>query len=499
MALMIPVSISNLDGVTDGEIKLFDVLRAFLPDNYYVWYDAMIKGKRPDFIVVGPDLGIIILEVKDWEIGSIIEANTEYFTLRTTGRKPANPLNQARNYIRALLDTLQEETSLKQSEGRYTGNLKFNWGYGAVFTRIARKDFLSKDYANVIDHKFLLFKDDFDHLQKSANASLLDKLRDMIPSDFRFPVLREDDVEKIRMIISREKRPNENESSMYYVAEPRVEYGAQNSSKAHREISAPVRENNVSSGKRAKSNDKQNLGNKHADEKNSRPVKDGGDNVAEQIGDTQQTNIMKQQAEIQHQMEENRTRAKGNASILKYLIIAIVILALFVILTFKIGNVVNQPDVQAQNVTRGTSIDAETKSASIKPISSEDSKKDNQSESIVVKNKDKVKPTPVVKDVLRGTKTIKGNINQAGEKIYHLPGQRFYERTKPEKNFRTEEEAMAAGFRKAKDPRIKGHINRQGEKIYHMMGQAYYQKVKAEECFFTEEEAQEAGYRKSKR
>lgn len=166
---------------------------------------------------------------------------------------------------------------------------------------------------------------------------------------------------------------------------------------------------------------------------------------------------------------------------------------------FKTGNVVNQPDVQTQNVNRGTSIDAETKSASIKPISSEDSKKDNHSESIVVKNKDKVKPTPVVQEVLRGTKTIKGNINQAGEKIYHLPGQRFYERTKPERSFRTEEEAMAAGFRKAKDPRIKGHINKQGEKIYHMIGQAYYEKAKAEEWFFTEEEAQEAGYRKSKR
>ena len=92
MALMIPESISNLDGVMAGEIRLFDILRAVLPDNYYVWYDAMIKEKRPDFIVFGPDLGIIILEVKDWEIGSLIEANTEYFTLRTTGKKPAKPL-----------------------------------------------------------------------------------------------------------------------------------------------------------------------------------------------------------------------------------------------------------------------------------------------------------------------------------------------------------------------------------------------------------------------
>jgi micrococcal nuclease len=44
-------------------------------------------------------------------------------------------------------------------------------------------------------------------------------------------------------------------------------------------------------------------------------------------------------------------------------------------------------------------------------------------------------------------KKIKGNINSKGEKIYHLPGSRDYERTKAEVWFATEEEAKAAGFR----------------------------------------------------
>lgn len=46
--------------------------------------------------------------------------------------------------------------------------------------------------------------------------------------------------------------------------------------------------------------------------------------------------------------------------------------------------------------------------------------------------------------------TIKGNITSGGkEKIYHVPGGRSYEQTKPEAMFCTEEEAIAAGFRKA--------------------------------------------------
>jgi hypothetical protein len=50
---------------------------------------------------------------------------------------------------------------------------------------------------------------------------------------------------------------------------------------------------------------------------------------------------------------------------------------------------------------------------------------------------------------------IKGNVNSRGEKIYHMPGQRDYDRTdiKPEEGdrwFCTPEEAQAAGFRAAK-------------------------------------------------
>lgn len=48
-----------------------------------------------------------------------------------------------------------------------------------------------------------------------------------------------------------------------------------------------------------------------------------------------------------------------------------------------------------------------------------------------------------------GKGLIKGNINSKGEKIYHLPGGAYYDRTDPEEWFRTEREAQEAGFRPA--------------------------------------------------
>lgn len=50
---------------------------------------------------------------------------------------------------------------------------------------------------------------------------------------------------------------------------------------------------------------------------------------------------------------------------------------------------------------------------------------------------------------------IKGNINTRGERIYHVPGQKYYEQTKisashGERWFCSEEEARAAGWRRSK-------------------------------------------------
>lgn len=54
-----------------------------------------------------------------------------------------------------------------------------------------------------------------------------------------------------------------------------------------------------------------------------------------------------------------------------------------------------------------------------------------------------------------GECVIKGNISSSGEKIYHLPGQRYYNRTvisenKGERWFCSEEEAQESGWRKSK-------------------------------------------------
>lgn len=64
----------------------------------------------------------------------------------------------------------------------------------------------------------------------------------------------------------------------------------------------------------------------------------------------------------------------------------------------------------------------------------------------------KAKPLDIASDSKSGKCLIKGNINDKGERIYHVPGGKFYDRTqvnpsKGERWFCTAAEALAAGWR----------------------------------------------------
>ena len=58
-------------------------------------------------------------------------------------------------------------------------------------------------------------------------------------------------------------------------------------------------------------------------------------------------------------------------------------------------------------------------------------------------------PAPQPQQQAQGACVIKGNIGKNG-KIYHLPGQKYYDKTNPEAIFCSEAEAQNAGFRRAK-------------------------------------------------
>jgi hypothetical protein len=141
--------------MTPGERRLAQRLESKLEDDYLCWYDVPVgpSNSHPDFIVLHPRRGLLILEVKDWKpdtIQSITKSDAAILTPKGL-KHVANPLEQARQYAHAVVDVLKRDKQLTFSSGRMEGRLMFPWAYGVVLTNISRRIFDSSGLAEVIE------------------------------------------------------------------------------------------------------------------------------------------------------------------------------------------------------------------------------------------------------------------------------------------------------------------------------------------------------------
>ena len=150
---------------TSGERRLAARFADLLEDDYLCWYDVPVgpKYRHPDFILLHPGRGLLILEVKDWRVDSIINANHDSFTVDfDAGRKiQPNPLEQARQYAHIVVRLLESDPQLINPPGvEYAGRLNFPWGYGVVLTNITRRQFDSSGLSSLLPPHLVLCKDE---------------------------------------------------------------------------------------------------------------------------------------------------------------------------------------------------------------------------------------------------------------------------------------------------------------------------------------------------
>src|SRR5512133_2073705 len=115
MATLIP-SITTCKDVTPGERRFARLLEAKLEDDYLFWYIVPIAPARllPDFIILHPQRGVLILEVKDWRLSTIDTINSHEATIFVNNSPITvkNPLEQARGYAMAVADILKNDPQL---------------------------------------------------------------------------------------------------------------------------------------------------------------------------------------------------------------------------------------------------------------------------------------------------------------------------------------------------------------------------------------------------
>ena len=87
---MHPEDIEDLENATAGERTVFRFLHeATRPDADFIgWYEPAIgeQGREPDFVLFGNQHGLLVLEVKDWLIDQIEEADPTVLKFFSTAR-----------------------------------------------------------------------------------------------------------------------------------------------------------------------------------------------------------------------------------------------------------------------------------------------------------------------------------------------------------------------------------------------------------------------------
>jgi len=164
VATLIPSYSSCASRMTSGERRFAQRLEAKLEDDYLCWYDVPIgqSMRHPDFVVLHPKRGLLILEVKDWKLDTIQSITKSDVTLLTPKGlvHKSNPLEQARQYAHAVVDTLARDSQLVFNSGRMQGKLLFPWAYGVVLANISRKQFESTDLGEVLEPNRVICQDE---------------------------------------------------------------------------------------------------------------------------------------------------------------------------------------------------------------------------------------------------------------------------------------------------------------------------------------------------
>jgi superfamily I DNA and RNA helicase len=205
MAIIFPEEINDFVNKTDGEKRVFDILKNHLlpNDEYMAWYEPKLQGRnqqilKPDFIVWGNNIGLIILEVKDWSLDRIKEWNNSEVKFKD-GKSYKNPERQAIDYINSTMTNMKRMTELVNQYGVHKGKLKFPCSYGIVLTNITSTEFL-KSFGKVINSDKILFSDDLFKIE-DRNSEILNSFLRKVSSLFRFNVLNQSEIDALRSVL----------------------------------------------------------------------------------------------------------------------------------------------------------------------------------------------------------------------------------------------------------------------------------------------------------
>ncbi|MEA5576053.1 nuclease-related domain-containing DEAD/DEAH box helicase [Anabaena sp. UHCC 0451] len=207
MAIMIPPSLPKK--ASEGEKRIYNILKNKLSDNFYVWYEPRIDGRYPDFIILSPDFGLLVIEVKGWYLKHILKASYDSFEIENnqndleTIEKQKSPLRQGKDYLDKLLNLLKKSRVLTNQSGKYQGSLCFPIGVGAVMSNLTYEQADKNNLTDVLPIKSVIYRDELLTWEKDdiQEKTIIQRFQEMFGINFVFSPLTPDQISTIKGII----------------------------------------------------------------------------------------------------------------------------------------------------------------------------------------------------------------------------------------------------------------------------------------------------------
>ncbi len=152
----------------------------------YLYLEPKIKNLTPDFILIDPIRGVMIIEVKAWSIDFFDTINQKNI-IATNGQTLENPAYKARRYFNTLHGIFRFAEELIDDKNL----LKFNLHSIITFTELKKDEAIENNFETFFDHypARVLYRNEltklkldglFDNNIKAIDSSIIDTIRSSI-------------------------------------------------------------------------------------------------------------------------------------------------------------------------------------------------------------------------------------------------------------------------------------------------------------------------------
>jgi len=173
MALMIPSDFD--DFTTPGEREVYFFFQEYAkPDSKFTcWYSPDIEDREPDFVLFSRDLGLIIIEVKDWTLENILYLDKFHAKIQTRKgiKNRDNPFAQSSKYLIDFKEMIQNEGTLISKNPAHHGNPIIPLNYAVVLPNINKYQFMQSPHKDQKNVNRIIFGDDLDQYSPICNDS----------------------------------------------------------------------------------------------------------------------------------------------------------------------------------------------------------------------------------------------------------------------------------------------------------------------------------------